>query len=302
MMKKLFIATCLLLPGLVYSAATPLPSGFDARMQTVSYNGANTTVIRSKTGFLTSVVFDEGEAVISAKAGFPAGWEITTDDNVVYINPRPVVQEQEGDEGEKLKKVFQPTEKEWDTNLFVRTTKRIYSLDLILLSEEKQAQPAYVVQFRYPSEIAKKNAEEVRLAKEKQEKLRQKKLISESFEKADAPKNWNYFMQVNEKYDSRRIAPDFAYDNGIFTFLGFNSGKAFPAPFAVRDGQEQTLAFNVETKGKYKIMVIHNVNDKFVLRYGNSVVGVVNKSFGKVLTDQRNTSSPAVERVEVNND
>ncbi|MCV5682098.1 TrbG/VirB9 family P-type conjugative transfer protein, partial [Escherichia coli] len=77
MMKKLFIATCLLLPGLVYSAATPLPSGFDARMQTVSYNGANTTVIRSKTGFLTSVVLDEGEAVISAKAGFPAGWEIT---------------------------------------------------------------------------------------------------------------------------------------------------------------------------------------------------------------------------------
>lgn len=301
-MKKLFIATCLLLPGLVYSAVTPLPSGFDARMQTVSYNGANTTVIRSKTGFLTSVVFDEGEAVISAKAGFPAGWEITTDDNVVYINPRPVVQEQEGDEGEKLKKVFQPTEKEWDTNLFVRTTKRIYSLDLILLSEEKQAQPAYVVQFCYPSEIAKKNAEEVRLAKEKQEKLRQKKLISESFEKADAPKNWNYFMRVNEKYDSRRIAPDFAYDNGIFTFLGFNSGKVFPAPFAVRDGQEQTLAFNVETKGKYKIMVIHNVNDKFVLRYGNSVVGVVNKSFGKVLTDQRNTSSPAVERVEVNND
>lgn len=57
----------------------------------------------------------------------------------------------------------------------------------------------------------------------------------------------------------------------------------------------------METKGKYKIMVIHNVNDKFVLRYGNSVVGVVNK-FGKVLTDQRNTSSPAVERVEVNND
>ncbi|MGK3611250.1 hypothetical protein ACSLN1_26545, partial [Escherichia coli] len=43
--------------------------------------------------------------------------------------------------------------------------------------------------------------DKVRLAKEKQEKLRQKKLISESFEKADAPKNWNYFMRVNEKYD-----------------------------------------------------------------------------------------------------
>ena len=36
----------------------------------MSYNGANTTVIRSKTGFLTSVVFDEGEAVISARLVF----------------------------------------------------------------------------------------------------------------------------------------------------------------------------------------------------------------------------------------
>ena len=54
------------------------------RMQTVSYNGANTTVIRSKTGFLTSVGFDEGEAVISAMVGFPAGWEITTDDIVIH--------------------------------------------------------------------------------------------------------------------------------------------------------------------------------------------------------------------------
>ena len=67
----------------------------------------------------------------------------------------------------KTEKGFQPTEKEWDTNLFCQNNKADFSLDLILLSEEKQAQPAYVVQFRYPSEIAKKNAEEVKAGKRK---------------------------------------------------------------------------------------------------------------------------------------
>ena len=51
-----------------------------------------------------------------------------------------------------------------------------------------------------------------------------------------------------------------------------------------------------------KVNIIHSVNDKFVLRYGDSVVGVVNQSFGKILPDQINTASPKVERVEVNND
>ncbi|EJA1307304.1 TrbG/VirB9 family P-type conjugative transfer protein [Salmonella enterica] len=271
-------------------------------MQSVSYNAANTTVIKSKTGFLTSIVFDEGEAVISARAGFPAGWEIDKDDNVVYVNPRPVSQEQESAEGEKVKRVFQPVAKEWDTNLFVRTTKRVYSLDLVMLSDEQKISPAYVVKYSYPAEQAKLRAEEARKIQAQQEELKNKKVIANNFENADAPKNWNYYMRVNEKFDSRRIAPDFAYDNGVFTYLGFNASKVFPAPFTYKNSKKQTLSFNVQTKGKYKIMVIHSVNDKFVLRYGDSVVGVVNQSFGKILPDQINTASPKVERVEVNND
>lgn len=88
--KSLFLFFGVLTPFFVNAAAVPQSSGYDARMQSVSYNAANTTVIKSKTGFLTSIVFDEGEAVISARAGFPAGWEIDKDDNVVYVNPRPV--------------------------------------------------------------------------------------------------------------------------------------------------------------------------------------------------------------------
>ncbi len=73
--------------------------------------------------FSHQLFFDEGEAVISAKAGFPAGWEITTDDNVVYINPRPVVQEQEGDEGEKLKKGFPANRKGMGHESFCQNNK-----------------------------------------------------------------------------------------------------------------------------------------------------------------------------------
>jgi type IV secretion system protein VirB9 len=99
--------------------------------------------------------------------------------------------------------------------------------------------------------------------------------------------------------DSQKITPDFAYDNGIFTYVGFSTLKTFPSAFLYHNGKEQSLNFSVETKGKYKVMVIHNVNDKFVLRYGNQVVGVVNQSFGDVKVAPRTTLSPTVERVEV---
>lgn len=49
-------------------------------------------------------------------------------------------------------------------------------------------------------------------------------------------------------------------------------------------------------------MVIHNVNDKFVLRYGKSVVGIINQSFGKINSGQKNTLSPQVKRIEVHHE
>ncbi|WP_340617417.1 TrbG/VirB9 family P-type conjugative transfer protein [Xenorhabdus entomophaga] len=297
-MKKLLIA-CLLFPVLSYAAAIPQSSQYDKRMQSVSYNASNTTVIKSKVGFLTTIVFDTGEAVISAKAGFNEGWNANSEDNVVYIFPRPVAQAIDNGEGGTTKRVFQPLVKEWDSNLLVRTTKRIYSFDLVLIGEGDKNQPAYVVQYKYPQEEAKKQREDMLIAQKQVEEENNKKRIAQSFEKANAPKNWDYSMRVNEKYDSRKITPDFAYDNGVFTYLGFNANKTFPAAFAFRNNEEQSLSFNVEVKGKYRVMVLHSVNDKFVLRYGNSVVGIENQSFGKIISSQHNTLSESVERAEI---
>ncbi|WGL93961.1 TrbG/VirB9 family P-type conjugative transfer protein [Arsenophonus nasoniae] len=297
-MKKNGLGLMLFLfPLIVNAIAVPQSSTFDKRMQSVSYNAMNSTVIKSKMGFVTTIVFDEGESVISAKTGFPDGWQSEIEDNVIYLYPRPVMQKQNNGENE-VDVVIAPILKEWDTNLLVRTTKRIYSFDVQLTQDN----PAFVVQYRYPQEQAKKQMEINQKRQQEVEIARKKQLIAKSFEQADSPKNWNYFMRVNDKFDSRRIVPDFAYDNGLFTYLGFNSHKVFPVPFVVKDGEEQSLAFNVEIKGNYKIMVIHNVNDKFVLRYGKSVVGIINQSFGKINIGQKNTLSPQVKRVEVHHE
>ncbi|MFS1538432.1 MAG: TrbG/VirB9 family P-type conjugative transfer protein [Candidatus Phlomobacter fragariae] len=297
-MKKnglwLILSLC---PLLVNARAIPQSSSFDKRIQSVSYNAMNPTVIKSKMGFITTIVFDEGEPVISAKTGFPDGWQSEIEDNIIYLYPRPVMQKQNNG-GNEVNVVIAPILKEWDTNIFVRTTKRIYSFDVQLTQDN----PAFVVQYRYPQEQAKKQEEENKNRQQEIEIARKKQMIAKSFEQADSPKNWDYFMRVNDKFDSRRIAPDFAYDNGLFTYLGFNNNKVFSVPFAVKDGEEQSLAFNVETKGNYKVMVIHNVNDKFVLRYGKSVVGIINQSFGKKNRGQKHTSSSKVKRLEVHNE
>lgn len=302
-MKNFFLVIfCSLFVARGIAAELPRSAGYDNRMQQVSYNAYNATVVNAKLGFLTSLIFDDSEDVISAKSGFEAGWDISFDSNVVYVLPRPVVQEQQNEEGNKEQKVFEPIPDQWKTNLLIRTSKRVYSVELNMLDESDKRPNSYVVKYNYPQEMATKRIAEETAKKKELEANRNKKMIAERFERADAPKNWNYSMRVNDKSESRKIAPDFAYDNGIFTYLGFSSIKTFPAAFLYKNGKEQVLNFSVETKGKYKVMVIHNINDKFVLRYGNSVVGIVNSAFGQIIENPKNTISSSVDRVEVKND
>ena len=55
-------------------------------MQQVIYNPQNVTVVNTKPGFMTTLVFDNDEAVISAKPGFDEAWEATPDANLSLIH------------------------------------------------------------------------------------------------------------------------------------------------------------------------------------------------------------------------
>ncbi len=67
-MKKLtFTALALMMCGAAWAAAIPQASRYDSRVQQVIYNPQNVTVVNTKPGFMTTLVFDNDEAVISAK-------------------------------------------------------------------------------------------------------------------------------------------------------------------------------------------------------------------------------------------
>ena len=85
-MKKLtFTALALMMCGAAWAAAIPQASRYDSRVQQVIYNPQNVTVVNTKPGFMTTLVFDNDEAVISAKPGFDEAWEATPDANRVNV-------------------------------------------------------------------------------------------------------------------------------------------------------------------------------------------------------------------------
>ncbi|EHM4620430.1 P-type conjugative transfer protein VirB9 [Salmonella enterica] len=307
-MKKMTLTLAALFlcgTGVVSAAALPQGSSYDSRMQQVSYNSRNTTVVHAAEGYVSTLVFADDEDVISTQTGFIKGWNVTKEGNRVYIRVAPVKQPvktvksgEDGDETVETEQVFQPEDKGWRTNLFVTTTKHFYSLELRLIDNGKPLDKlAYVVSYQYPQEARRKA--EVALA-ERQRELEQKRLqttMQREFENAQSPRNWSYFMRVGK--DSRDITPDIAYDDGRFTYLGFSPLKKFPAVFSVNSGNEQIVQSTVQQKGNFKMLVIQQVNPRFVLRAGDKVVGIENQGYGKVIVGDGSTVSPKVERVEV---
>lgn len=157
MLKHPLLLSGLMVSCLAWGAATPRGSAYDSRMQNVTYNSQNATVVSTRPGYVTMLVFDDGETVIDAQAGFPKGWTVTKSDNRVGVSPNPITQPVTDASGNNVSQVFLPTAKDWKTNLFVVTSKRDYSLELNVLDKDSPAQ-AFVIRYRYPDELRKKSA------------------------------------------------------------------------------------------------------------------------------------------------
>lgn len=159
MNKGALIVALLLVSHVCHAAVTPAASRFDPRNQIVSYNPQNTTVINSAVGYTTTLVFDEDETVISARTGFPQGWEVNKEDNLVYLEVKPVKQtvqknstDDNGNQSSEVVSVALDPENDlerWRTNLFVRTTKRNYSMELNARTFRQPDKIAFVVNYQY---------------------------------------------------------------------------------------------------------------------------------------------------------
>ena len=282
--KNALFVVVLLAANICSAAVLPTGSRFDPRNQVVSYNPQNTTVINSAVGYTTTLVFDDDETVISARTGFPQGWSVNKEDNLVYLEVQPVKQtvqnnstDEEGKESSEVINVALDPENDldrWRTNLFVRTTKRNYSMELNAKTFKQPDKIAFVINYPY-------NKQKEELA------------INRELENAKSPRNWQYYKRVAE--GSQDISPDYAYDDGRYTWLGFSPVKKIPSVF-VMSGNEETITNPVVvTRGANTLLGIP-VDKRFVLRLGNQVVGIENKGFGKVRLQAADTVSPKVEK------
>ena len=71
MLKHTLLLSGLLASCVAWSAATPRGSAYDSRMQNITYNSQNATVVSTRPGYVTMLMFDDDETVIDAQAGFP---------------------------------------------------------------------------------------------------------------------------------------------------------------------------------------------------------------------------------------
>ncbi|MEY0290303.1 TrbG/VirB9 family P-type conjugative transfer protein [Providencia rettgeri] len=276
----------------------PSGSRYDPRNQIVSFNPLNTTVINSAIGYITTVVFDDDEKVIDTQTGYEQGWDVTKGENRVYIRVLPVKQvvEETNDSGKvEQKEIALDPEMDlsrWKTNLFVVTTKRNYSLELNAKTFKEPKKIAFVVNYRYPDEKRKQqnDVEQQRLAEYQRQQETTK--INRELENAKTPKNWQYYQRVAKGSDM--IVPDYAYDDGRFTYFAFNPNKKMPSLFAQVGEQETITTPTIEKRGNYTVLVAHQVNDRWVLRLGEQVIGVENKGLGNVRLSNSDTVSDNV--------
>lgn len=291
-MLKIMLSFGLILASYaVWGAATPRGSAYDSRMQNVIFNSQNATVVNTRPGYVTTLLFDDDETVIDAQAGFPKGWTVTKSDNRVGVSPNPITQPVTDASGNNVSQVFLPTAKDWKTNLFVVTSKRDYSLELNVMDSDSPAQ-AFVIRYHYPA-AARQQSDATSTARQtRQREMQEKRRIAAAFGQAATPRNWRYTKRVAA--GSASIAPDFAYDDGRFMSLGFSPTQILPAVFLVVNGKEQAVTPRIVRQGNYTVMVVRALSPRLVLRYGTYVVGIENTGFGSIPITNGDTVSPSV--------
>lgn len=262
---RILIALALALSA-AHAADIPQSSKRDNRIQYVNYHSGDVVLVHSSVGFVSRIVFEPGETVLSpVHIGFSEGWDITARGRILTLQPLSVTTGQ----GETIR----PNPRDWNTNIAVETNKRLYDIEVRLLPanyNKKDVQAFYRVEFRYPVE-AERTARALAADTIANQRQAQQSAV------LPAPKNTSYTMRIGKR--SGHIAPTMAYDDGLFTYLRFPNNRDMPAVFMnSADGVEGIVNAHVH-ESRRDVLVIQRVAKQLILRLGNSVVSVDNKAF-----------------------
>ncbi|EKT0418650.1 P-type conjugative transfer protein VirB9 [Campylobacter jejuni] len=290
-MKKIILMS-LFLNTFIWALSIPKTSIFDKRIAYAVYNANDVFQVNAKNGYVSVLEFGLNERIINTATGFAQGWDLIEKDNLLFIKPKAyktqLVQQDGNNIGENQTSqefVVDPNPRDWKTNLIVITNLNTYVFDLKLVT--KNSNTTYKLSFSYPQK-------ELKTAKEFLEAQEQENIRTD-LNKNTIPRNWDFYMKVNK--GSEDISPNFAYDDGVFTYLGFDNTKTFPAVFMYENGKESILNTHIKKDGNYDVLVIQKIAKQILLRSGDKVVGIFNRGYAKnPLRKTRETSNENIQR------
>ncbi|ECP6302856.1 P-type conjugative transfer protein VirB9 [Campylobacter jejuni] len=290
-MKKIILIS-LFLNTFIWALSIPKTSIFDKRIAYAVYNANDVFQVNAKNGYVSVLEFGLDERIINTATGFAQGWDLIEKDNLLFIKPKAyktqLVQQDSNNIGENQTSqefVVDPNPSDWKTNLIVITNLNTYVFDLKLVT--KNSNTTYKLSFSYPQK-------ELKTAKEFLEAQEQESIRTD-LNKNTIPRNWDFYMKVNK--GSEDISPNFAYDDGVFTYLGFDNTKTFPAVFMYENGKESILNTHIKKDGNYDVLVIQKIAKQILLRSGDKVVGIFNRGYAKnPLRKTRETSNENIQR------
>lgn len=282
-MKKQFLLPPMavlfcLFSGSLNAAVTPEGTDKDSRIQYVEYDMDNVVKISAKVAHTVTVQLDKGE---SAEQGVVAMGDAQAWNMAV--------------KGNNL--IFKPTAESPQTNLTVITDKRIYVFDLSLAgcSYNKKGKkvctpPTYLLRFTYPEEKAKAD-----LIKARQQARALQLRLKYGLDGSKTPLNYVYYGKGDKK-----IAPTAVWDDNNFTYIQYADNRDLPAVFKINpDGSEML----VNTRTEDDTLVIHETAEQFILRLGDSVLGIRNGAYRTGQFNRLKTDNPnAVRLIKGEND
>jgi type IV secretion system protein VirB9 len=231
--------------GSVFALVIPGQAAKDPRIQTAVYDREDIFKVFTRIGKSTLIQLEEGERITGEPSGLGMGdaaaWSLSVRGSNIFLKPIAEMPE---------------------TNMNIVTNRRTYSF--ILAVADRGVPTTYVLNFIYPDTIAKNNSE--------QEKKQQ---LAESLQ---ANKNGGK-QNINRKYlmwGNTELAPTAAWDNGQFTYFKYASSKEMPAFYKIlSDGKESLVNSHIEDD----TLVVHDTAKVFMLRLGDSVLGVENQAY-----------------------
>ncbi|WP_018152867.1 TrbG/VirB9 family P-type conjugative transfer protein [Leeia oryzae] len=218
---------------------------------TYTYQPDQVYAINAGLGIATQIELDAKDEIKDFGSGFSTGWEMVRRDNVIYLKPKDL---------------------QSDTNMYVRTSKRVYLFDLRIVSKSWKSLAAakkdgvnYKIRFDYPD------------APLQQETTASSHVVTDA-NRAEAStrisglRNYNTHYEFSAGKSAAWMVPVKVYDDQHFTYIQMPALTEFPSVFARE--QDNTTEHLINTSVQNNTIIIHGTYPYLVLRHGKDVVGL----------------------------